>query len=105
MNVLYADPFDCYSDPCHLAWLLRDNRHLLDRLLSGQCEDFTYLSKLPIEMFEECEPVPITSTIIPVSTPNPSENPNHAESNVKTNVLIVTLASFITLLTFLETRV
>ena len=23
------DPIDCVTDICHLAWLIRDNRHLL----------------------------------------------------------------------------
>lgn len=26
------DKFDCLEDPCHLAWLIRDRRHLLDQL-------------------------------------------------------------------------
>ena len=25
----YSDPIDCNEDPCHLAWIIRDNPHLL----------------------------------------------------------------------------
>ena len=25
----YIDPFDCHSDPCHLAWIIRDHGELL----------------------------------------------------------------------------
>ena len=27
--------FDCSSDPCHLAWLIRDNRQFLNSVLYG----------------------------------------------------------------------
>ena len=27
--VLLIDPFDCSKDPCHLAWIIRDNRQFL----------------------------------------------------------------------------
>ena len=26
------DPIDCETDPCHLAWITRDNRYLFSRL-------------------------------------------------------------------------
>lgn len=98
--MILSDPFDCYSDPCHLAWLLRDNRHLLNHLLSGQCEDSTYLSNLPVEMFEGCEPIIQSTSPNPVPTPDPSANPNHSGPNVKTHIFIVTLPLFILLTIF-----
>lgn len=35
----YLDPFSCYTDVCHLAWLLRDNRHFLEVIDGARCED------------------------------------------------------------------
>lgn len=43
----YADPIDCEGDPCHLAWLIRDNRHLMKYIgYSGRCSNYTSLSDL-----------------------------------------------------------
>jgi len=43
-----TDPFDYYTDPCHLAWLCRDNRNLLNYLIGADCngsgESFEALS-------------------------------------------------------------
>jgi len=30
-----ADPIDCESDICHLAWIIRDHRHLLKAIFDG----------------------------------------------------------------------
>lgn len=50
---LYVDPFDCDSDPCHLAWLLRDNRNLLTKLFnSARCSDGRYFE--PASLFADC---------------------------------------------------
>ena len=34
---IFTDRFDCYTDRCHMAWLIRDNRHLLKNLDSAYC--------------------------------------------------------------------
>lgn len=35
-----VDPFDCFLDPCHLTWLLRDNnRSLLPFVDGASCAD------------------------------------------------------------------
>ena len=49
-----TDPFDCRSDPCHLAWLLRDNRNLLGSVENARCEDGTPVEDLSPVLFEEC---------------------------------------------------
>lgn len=56
LNTKCADPFDCYSDPCHLAWLLVDNRHLLNYLESGHCQDGTALEDVSSNLFKNCFP-------------------------------------------------
>ena len=48
----YVDPFD-FSDHCHLAWLIRDNWHLLQAVAEGaQCSNETYFSTL--NGFDNC---------------------------------------------------
>lgn len=37
MVLLIVDPIDCDSDPCHLTWLLRENRHYLNLIHNGKC--------------------------------------------------------------------
>ncbi len=51
-----TDPFDCYSDSCHLAWLLRDNRQLMQGFRYGmpQCADGTYFDQLSPTLFANC---------------------------------------------------
>ena len=41
-----ADPIDCESDPCHLTWLVRDNRHLLNPIADGRCSNGTRFDDL-----------------------------------------------------------
>lgn len=42
-----ADPIDCESDICHLAWIIRDHRHLLKALFDGAyCLNGTELKDL-----------------------------------------------------------
>ena len=53
----YIDSFDCYSDSCHLAWLLRDNRQLLDSFKQGgppMCADGTLFADLDLDLFQNC---------------------------------------------------
>ena len=51
---IVSDPVDCESDPCHLSWLIRDNRHLLKAIYHGTCLNGT--------RFEDLNP----NTICPV---------------------------------------
>lgn len=40
-----ADPIDCVEDPCHLAWLMRDDQ-LQKHVKGGRCSDGTNLADL-----------------------------------------------------------
>ena len=44
--ISYIDPIDCESDICHLAWIIRDHRHLLDVVFGAKCANGTWLSAL-----------------------------------------------------------
>ena len=35
----FTDPIDCVSDVCHLAWIIRENRHLLKAVRDAQCSN------------------------------------------------------------------
>ena len=58
-----ADPFDCTEDPCHLAWVIQDNRYLLNKLvvnfggtiLSPRCANGTLFQDLDRTRFSNCE--------------------------------------------------
>jgi len=59
-----TDRIDCYSDRCqHLNWLIRDNRHLLDKLTNARC----ILDGTVFEDFSQslCDAFGITSTFEP----------------------------------------
>ena len=43
---IFLDPFDCEKDPCHLAWLIRDNRNLLGALRDATCSNGTKFERL-----------------------------------------------------------
>lgn len=45
------DTIDCEKDVCHLAWLIRDNRHLLSAVSRGKCSNGTTFEKLDPEGF------------------------------------------------------
>ena len=57
------DPFDCQSDPCHLAWIIHDNRFLFDKLMavtwfglpSPRCSNGTSFKELDRRRFYHCE--------------------------------------------------
>ena len=50
-----TDSFDCNTDLCHLAWLLRDNCHLLDfNLKNARCDDGTYFTDMSRNLFAKC---------------------------------------------------
>ena len=53
--LILLDPIDCDSDPCHLAWLLRDNRHLLQSVYNGTCSSLVRFEDIdPKTKFELC---------------------------------------------------
>ena len=64
--LICTDSIDC-SDrrSCHLAWFIRDNRHLLPFVLSkARCSNGTFLEGLDPSGFNHCEPVSIVKTSI-----------------------------------------
>jgi len=51
----FTDPFDCQSDPCHLAWLIRDHSELLLSLVRGAtCSNGTRFEELDPSAFNGC---------------------------------------------------
>ena len=62
-----TDPFNC-SNHCHLAWLLRNNRHLLEMIngVSGppSCSNGTFFRDLKPERFWDC---PFTNNTMNIS--------------------------------------
>jgi len=67
-----TDPFDCYLDPCHLVWLLEDNRQLLDKQVGGQCNDGTYFEDITPILFAKCKEVPTSAA--PTAGPDASSS-------------------------------
>ena len=59
---MFTDAIDCKNDPCHLAWLIRDNPNLLKVVGNGRCADGTRFEDIdPKTFFSTCETVgPIT---------------------------------------------
>ena len=53
-----SDPFDCVSDPCHLAWLIRDNRQLLDQVPAARCSNGVAFKDLDVSQFNDCPASP-----------------------------------------------
>ena len=47
----YIDPIDCESDPCHLAWLIRDNQYLFGVIQNATCSNGKTLEELNPEDF------------------------------------------------------
>ena len=54
--IFTADPIDCATDICHLAWLIRDNRHLM-KAISGQCSNGTVFEDLMSNDYADCPAV------------------------------------------------
>jgi hypothetical protein len=46
------DPIECAD--CHLAWLIRDNRHLLPAVYQGTCSDGKKFRELNPKAFATC---------------------------------------------------
>ena len=51
--ILFADPLDCTRDPCHLAWIIRDARDLLNHL-DAKCSNGIPFKDLDPKDFENC---------------------------------------------------
>lgn len=45
---------DCDSDHCHLAWLIRDNRHLINLLYDAKCSSGKEFEELDPNNFNDC---------------------------------------------------
>lgn len=43
-----------HSDPCHLAWIIRDNRNLLPAVYLGQCSNGTTFEDLDPNGYNDC---------------------------------------------------
>ena len=41
---------------CRLTWLVRHRRHLMERVLHGQCDDGTAFEALDAAAFDDCPP-------------------------------------------------
>lgn len=49
------DPIDCSIDPCHLAWIFRDNKDLLKAIKNGECSNGTLFELLDgVNAFNNC---------------------------------------------------
>ena len=53
--MVYTGPIDCETDPCHLAWLIRDNRQLLPAVFLANCANGTSLQDLNANEFSSCQ--------------------------------------------------
>ena len=46
--------FDCSTDPCHMAWLIKYNPQLLGRIYNGVCTDGTLFQNLNPANYASC---------------------------------------------------
>ena len=51
---IFTGPIDCECDPCHLNWLIRDNRQLLPAVYLATCANGTALQDLDSGGFDDC---------------------------------------------------
>ena len=50
------DPIDCQIDPCHLVWLIYDERNLLKAIMDGStCSNGIPLKNLNPNVFKDCQ--------------------------------------------------
>ena len=61
MNSVYSDLIDCVSEPCHLAWLTREDSFLLNFVHFAKCSDGRELKALDKSHFANCSQVTINS--------------------------------------------
>ena len=60
----YTDPIDCESDPCHLAWLIKDYRKLLNPVADGVCSNGTKFTDLDSNYYTICSVTPMHLVVI-----------------------------------------
>ncbi len=60
-----TDPIEC---DCHLAWLIRDNRDLLNATKSSGCSNGTRFEDLNPEGFVDCDPQELTTATPPIDS-------------------------------------
>ena len=53
INYALIDPVDCNSDPCQLAWLIRDYPDLSLLVEDGECSNGTQFSQLDKKTFDD----------------------------------------------------
>ena len=54
MFLYEIDKFDCSIDKCHLAWLIRDNKNLLNYVKDGTCTNGTAFTALKVADYAKC---------------------------------------------------
>ena len=54
---MFIDPLDCTADPCHLAWIMRDDWDLLRLVPNARCSNGSLISELQWPEFESCPKV------------------------------------------------
>ena len=52
--LINLDSFDCTSDPCHLSWFIKDNRHLLKAVSFAYCSNGTRFEDLDPNAYSKC---------------------------------------------------
>ena len=51
---VFPDPIDCFTDPCHLAWIVNENRQHLNHVQYATCSNGTALNDLNSIEFITC---------------------------------------------------
>ena len=54
ITTYHSAPIDCVTDPCHMAWLIRDNRNLLSAIGFATCADGTPFGQLSANNYANC---------------------------------------------------
>ena len=49
-----SDPVDCGTDPCHMAWIERDHRNYLERMVEAKCSNGTLFNALNPAAYQNC---------------------------------------------------
>ena len=55
--MILSDPFDCDTDPCHMAWLIRDNPSLLPAVEGATCSNGLNFNQLNQLNYTNCTSV------------------------------------------------
>lgn len=90
-NITYhTDPLNC--DGCDLAWLIRDNRKLLDKIVKGACSNNTLLTSLNPSAYADCE-VPTEPTTTPTESTMAASTSTVTPASTLSSALTSTLTS------------